>query len=658
MRFLKNLRGEYEAYKDWLAIHSSYLAWAKQRLGENEVAIVKETIAPGRFAFYGHDAANKKILRSKKRLALKEKAVLMLCEAGGFSRVAPALGFAPAGFLEKEGWAVVFKSPLCEVWELKSRYEPDKLPLRFGLNFNEKQFLLISARRAVTHFLLSGARPALVNAAAVTYQRLNQVVSLDVALWVNGMVRGSIIKNNVSLLQGVSMAAAEATRDSRFKPVTMGDLENLRIEITVFSSLRLPLGCEAVKKNDIYTDKGYFLSAGKKYAWFLPQVFNAVKFTSLKDFLVNLIKKAGLQSSMTSEAKIEIFEVVDFAESRKKDAVLEMTGPLIGRLVYGTKIEETKQNFGQVGKDAADWLCRLEEPSGFMPAIINRTATEQISLDWPRILFVAWALAEFGKISNQVSYTNTASRLISYGKKMMVQTRIDAEKQILSQTYMGKAVLALGETSGADLIAKKIFHFLASGGKLSTTTTLQIASFFLSVAKVPTDRYGLMGEKMFEQILNKFLTRSKLKLPVSLAEYAELVTIAYGFSTNKANYPKRNAAVHGATYKKIIAWYAGLQRENGAFPDTPQSSFIYTRGTGKIFEALAVDMENYPILLRSMDWLSKMQFTEEVFFVPQSLRPRFLGGFRHDMLNSDAWIDSAGHLILGISRLKQNGQLQ
>lgn len=43
------------------------------------------------------------------------------------------------------------------------------------------------------------------------------------------------------------------------------------------------------------------------------------------------------------------------------------------------------------------------------------------------------------------------------------------------------------------------------------------------------------------------------------------------------------------------------------------------------------------------------------FFVADAIRPMIIGGFRHDYLNSELWIDSASHVILGGTRLIKNG---
>jgi hypothetical protein len=42
---------------------------------------------------------------------------------------------------------------------------------------------------------------------------------------------------------------------------------------------------------------------------------------------------------------------------------------------------------------------------------------------------------------------------------------------------------------------------------------------------------------------------------------------------------------------------------------------------------------------------------DSMFFVPVEHRPRVMGGLRHDAYDTDAWIDAAGHVLLGLARL-------
>ena len=126
---------------------------------------------------------------------------------------------------------------------------------------------------------------------------------------------------------------------------------------------------------------------------------------------------------------------------------------------------------------------------------------------------------------------------------------------------------------------------------------------------------------------------------MNLAQWAELVNTFWGVDQPFA--------------EKVLDWLKAQQLPSGAFPESTASDFVYTRGTGKISEVLALDPErNRTAIEAVLPWLIAMQYDEEnTFFIPPEARPKILGAFRHDYLNPEAWVDSAGHVLLGGARL-------
>ena len=125
---------------------------------------------------------------------------------------------------------------------------------------------------------------------------------------------------------------------------------------------------------------------------------------------------------------------------------------------------------------------------------------------------------------------------------------------------------------------------------------------------------------------------------MSLAEWAEL---AAAFPTDSN------------TSREVRDWLRSWQLPSGAFPETTTSDFVYSRGTGKVFEVLALRPAESPGALdRALAWLLSMQYRpNSAFFVPYEHWGRVLGGLRHDYYGPDAWIDAAGHFLLGLARL-------
>ena len=165
-----------------------------------------------------------------------------------------------------------------------------------------------------------------------------------------------------------------------------------------------------------------------------------------------------------------------------------------------------------------------------------------------------------------------------------------------------------------------------------------IAGIFKALAAAKPDFL-----KYFEDIAislkENFEEELKSGRSINLAVWAELVNIFSDFDDEFSG--------------RVADWLKKQQLPNGAFPESTTSNFVYTRGTGKIFEVLALKPEkNKEEIKKVLDWLFSMQYDEEnSFFVSEEIRPRVIGGFRHDYFNSEAWIDAAGHILLGGARL-------
>ena len=80
-----------------------------------------------------------------------------------------------------------------------------------------------------------------------------------------------------------------------------------------------------------------------------------------------------------------------------------------------------------------------------------------------------------------------------------------------------------------------------------------------------------------------------------------------------------------------------------------KNGFAYSRGTSKILEVLArTGQSDQKAIEKAIEWLAAMQYdTENSFFVSKQVQPVIIGGFRHDYLNQEVWIDAAGHFLLG-----------
>lgn len=535
-------------------------------------------------------------------------------------------------------WIKFFSSPRLQVFEKKSRVSSAP-PLRWGLNNDEKKLCFKIAREALIKFLENAERLDRSYFSALP-SRLFFKTDLDVALWVNGRLRGSAVVENYNLSEGIAEAAILASRDARFKPLAYDELPFTRIEVTVMHDLRVPFSPRERRQNAIYPEKGYLLKKDKHVGWFLPEIHNVRRYRDLESFLGDLAQeKAGLPRAASSDAEVFIFEVDDFIESEDHERTLKLMGPII-------PIEEeiTPKFIMQRLRMAADWLCRIQELDGNISPITNPLTGHQTQIDWPRLAFTAWALAEFGKVTKEKKYIGAAEKSFEYLKKFFIpNSPFLIPSYELTLAYFGQLAFCLGKSNDATATANRIL------GRLNTLnfesiTFAQIASFF-KILPQKDRRIKSTLENLSTALKENFERGLKKGTAMNLAVWVELVNTFQGIDNEFS--------------EKIADWLKNQQLPSGAFPESTHSDFVYTRGTGKIFEVLALSSQaNKEVIAKTLHWLLSMQYDEEnMFFISKVIRPKILGAFRHDYFNQEAWIDAAGHILLGGARLLIAGRL-
>ena len=133
-----------------------------------------------------------------------------------------------------------------------------------------------------------------------------------------GELRGCVgsIEARHSLLEAVIVAArAAAFEDPRFSPLSVGDLANTRIEVSLLSALE-PMAvlseAEAVRHIRPHVD-GLLLESGRHRGIFLPQVWGSAP--NARDFLGLLKLKAGLPANFWSDQiRLYRFQVAKCSE--------------------------------------------------------------------------------------------------------------------------------------------------------------------------------------------------------------------------------------------------------------------------------------------------------------------------------------------------------
>jgi len=179
------------------------------------------------------------------------------------------------------------------------------------LNDRDKAQLLRLARHAVEQCTL-GRRPPAVEEPGE--ESLGAGCGAFVTLRKAGLLRGCIghIEASTSLCQTVrECAAAAASRDPRFEPVTPLELADLHIEISVLSALT------DIRPEEVEVGRhGLLISCDLHRGLLLPQVATQWRWDR-EQFLEQTCIKAGLPSDAWRQgARIQAFTAEVFGEPR------------------------------------------------------------------------------------------------------------------------------------------------------------------------------------------------------------------------------------------------------------------------------------------------------------------------------------------------------
>ncbi len=172
----------------------------------------------------------------------------------------------------------------------------------FSLNEEEKKELLSLAMRSVESVVKNRKMYdyQVAGSAALTQER-----GAFVTLKRNGQLRGCIGYPSPTKplpLTVRDVAAYAAVRDSRFPPVTTGELGELEYEISVLSPLHRVLSIDEIQVGR----DGLVIKKGESEGLLLPQVATEQHWDRMK-FLENLCFKAGLPAGAWKDADTDLF---------------------------------------------------------------------------------------------------------------------------------------------------------------------------------------------------------------------------------------------------------------------------------------------------------------------------------------------------------------
>lgn len=184
------------------------------------------------------------------------------------------------------------------------------MPYEYTLTDDEKRELLRIARTTLREYFYSGRIPP----GKPHRDSLTAEAGAFVTLHYETALRGCVGTQHESkaLYRTVQeMAIAAATRDSRFEPVSEGELEDLNIEISVLGS---PMYMK--EPDDICIGvHGLSIEHGGRRGLLLPQVALEQQWTA-QAFLAQVCSKAGLSEGawQESDARIGLFTAQVFSD--------------------------------------------------------------------------------------------------------------------------------------------------------------------------------------------------------------------------------------------------------------------------------------------------------------------------------------------------------
>ncbi len=557
----------------------------------------------------------------------------ILCEIGQFPQIRDTLGIS--------AWSRIFFAAFFEVWESEQYYHMQglALPLRFGLSEVEKHGVVGEVRQMMGDVLL-GREAKLTTGIS---DRFTDRQDLDVAVWVGGRLRASVIMRGQSCREAMEVGAWRATRDRRFAPLTKEELPEARIEMTFMSDLIFPVLKSDWDRDDVDATKGYIVShkQSNMEGFYLPEVNNVLSLSSLKKFLTTLAcKKAGIAQERLPYCFFGQFSVFDWVEGSSN--ILSLSGPVPEPKIFSS------QDIRSVLDRSVAWLCQRQKEEGAIEAIFSQQKNPGI-VRLPGLGCAGHALASYATEFNDEDIRQSAERIWQYLKERIDSLRTSARNPhfLFTLVYFLRLSFKLKHEVGREQV--KLLASSLPAIRHQTLLTLQILSSLYDYEASGHAEYGKLLRRETRRLATAF-KRQRDNKEQQLALYPELIAVASGL------FQLTGDRVWNDLSKECSSWYRKHQQTSGAFPHSPGRIYSYIRGSGKIFEVLACSpKENVYALEKVFTWIQTMQYTEEnTFFMDDEERKLLVGGFRHDAFNREAWIDASAHIILGCTRWLKN----
>jgi AmmeMemoRadiSam system protein A len=182
----------------------------------------------------------------------------------------------------------------------------------FKIKEENQKILLSLARQAIREYLKTGK----IIDYKTTDKELLEPAAVFVTLTKRGQLRGCIGTTipQFPLYQAViNMAIAAATEDPRFEPMSLSELDEVKIEISILSPLKRVFSYKDIKEKV----HGVVVRREGRSGLFLPQVWE--QLPKKEQFLSELCwSKAGLSPNAWQDPKTELYVFTVFAFEEEK----------------------------------------------------------------------------------------------------------------------------------------------------------------------------------------------------------------------------------------------------------------------------------------------------------------------------------------------------
>lgn len=580
---------------------------------------------------------------SFRKAGKNERPSFIFCEVGRFNNALKKI-YTQQKPEDKESWVKIFTHSQYEIYENKTTINGGVAPLRFGLDKSELRTVFTLARDTLSAEVLS-----VEHKSSNVSERLQQICDVDVTLWVGGALRGSQIVFDRPFDVAVVEATRRACNDVRFSKIQEHELPYTRIEIVLIHKLTMPLLHKEIQQGSMCHDKAYYAKTGNNEGWYVPPVFNCIRFNSLSELVQRLyVEKLNMDFTQTMFKDVYLYEVTNYIEDTLHKNIFSLNGsiPEIVALHDSLYISGNSCIAYSLG-----YLERVQNKEGDFAVIVDPLAGVVIKSDTVRLSFTTYALLMYGASTNNTQSKAIGGKSFEYLKRQIdFSVQYDATVDVLTFIYLARAAHIVNDRETYTR-CKSVIDLFFTYTVYEPITYSQYAVLLLS-EEVPD------MQKVFSvvsKVWSTFLEKEKKEDDISLAAYAELPKLLLIIASYKNNQMYKKES------DRIISWYLEKQHEDGSFPTTTTNAYSYIRGTAKILEVLAEIGATEAQLLsvkKGLVWCLNMQYNKEnSYFISKKNQEYCYGGFRHDYYNHEIWIDGIAHVLISWVHVKSAKQL-